>query len=165
MTERLAWLLDANVVSEMMRPRPEPRVAAFLDSIAEARNGLSAVTVREITEHRHGAIAMLTLDDVHHGRAHTVLQQREQTLHAAWTHHPDRFVRGIPNLPPPEAVWIDPPAAPHNRRDCSANRSRRCLKVVDRFREAYSGPSAHAARLPRRLALSSSWFNDGFMLH
>ena len=35
MTERLAWLLDANVVSEMMRPRPEPRVAAFLDSIAE----------------------------------------------------------------------------------------------------------------------------------
>ena len=25
------------------------------------------------TEHRHGGIAMLTPDDVHHGRAHTVL--------------------------------------------------------------------------------------------
>ena len=49
------------------------------------------------TEHRHGGIAMLTPDDVHHGRAHTVLQQREQTLRAAWSHHPERFVRGIPS--------------------------------------------------------------------
>ena len=50
-------------------------------------------------------------DDVHHGRAHTVLQQREQTLRAAWSHHPERFVRGIPKpLPLPEAVWINPPA-------------------------------------------------------
>ena len=48
------------------------------------------------TEHRHGGIAMLTPDDVHHGRAHTVLQQREQTLRDAWDHHPERFVRGIP---------------------------------------------------------------------
>ena len=39
---------------------------------------------------------MLTPDDVHHGRAHTVLQQREQTLRVAWDHHPERFVRGIP---------------------------------------------------------------------
>ena len=35
MTVPLAWLADTNVVSEMMRPRPEPRVAAFLDSIAD----------------------------------------------------------------------------------------------------------------------------------
>ena len=81
------------------------------------------------TEHRHGGIAMLTPDDVHHGRAHTVLQQREQTLRAAWNHHDrpprfmagpaagesvvwsERFVRGIPKpLPLPEAVWINPPA-------------------------------------------------------
>ena len=62
------------------------------------------------TEHRHGGIAMLTPDDVHHGRAHTVLQQREQTLRAAWNHHPERFVRGIPKpLPLPKAVWINPP--------------------------------------------------------
>ena len=54
---------------------------------------------------------MLTPDDVHHGRAHTVLQQREQTLRDAWDHHPERFVRGIPKpLPIPEAVWINPPA-------------------------------------------------------
>ncbi|WP_446832059.1 hypothetical protein [Candidatus Foliamicus sp.] len=34
MTAPLAWLINTNVVSEMMRPRPEPRVSAFLDSIA-----------------------------------------------------------------------------------------------------------------------------------
>ena len=32
------------------------------------------------TEHCHGGIAMLTPDDVHHGRAHRVLKQRERTL-------------------------------------------------------------------------------------
>ncbi len=48
MTVRLAWLADTNVVSEMMRPRPEPRVAAFLDSIADEGLGLASVTVWEI---------------------------------------------------------------------------------------------------------------------
>ena len=46
-----------------------------------------------------------------HGRAHTVLQQREQTLRVARNHHPERFVRGIPKPQPlSEAVWINPPA-------------------------------------------------------
>ncbi|MCY4241218.1 MAG: PIN domain-containing protein [Rhodobacter sp.] len=48
MTVRLAWLADANVVSEMMRPRPEPRVAFFLDSIADEGLGLASITVWEI---------------------------------------------------------------------------------------------------------------------
>ena len=48
MTAPLAWLIDTNVVSEMMRPRPEPRVAAFLDSIADEGLGLASVTVWEI---------------------------------------------------------------------------------------------------------------------
>ena len=48
MTEPLRWLLDANVVSEMMRPRPEPRVAACLDSIADDGIGLASITVWEI---------------------------------------------------------------------------------------------------------------------
>ena len=52
---------------------------------------------------------MLTPDDVHHGRAHTVLQQREQTLRAApGIIIEERFVREP--LPLPEAVWINPPA-------------------------------------------------------
>ena len=50
MTLPLAWLIDTNVVSEMMRPRPEPRVAAFLDSIAEEGIGLASVTVWEVLD-------------------------------------------------------------------------------------------------------------------
>lgn len=50
MTAPLAWLIDTNVVSEMMRPRPEPRVASFLDSIADDGIGLAAITVWEILD-------------------------------------------------------------------------------------------------------------------
>ena len=50
MTAPLAWLIDANVVSEMMRPRPEPRVAAFLDSIESEGIGLASITVWEILD-------------------------------------------------------------------------------------------------------------------
>ena len=48
MTVRLAWLVDANAVSEMMRPRPDPMVAAFLDSIADEGLGIASVTIWEI---------------------------------------------------------------------------------------------------------------------
>ena len=48
MTAPVAWLLDTNVVSEMMRPNPETRVAGFLDTIAEDGIGLAAITVWEI---------------------------------------------------------------------------------------------------------------------
>ena len=87
------------------------------------------------TEHRHGRIAMLTPDDVHHHRTRSVLDQRGRTLQAAWTRHPERFVRGVPKPDSlPEAVWIQPTRDIQNRRDCSVNRDRQCLKVVDRFR-------------------------------
>ncbi len=46
----IAWLLDTNVVSEMMRPHPEPRVSAFLDNIAAEGMGLSPITVWEILD-------------------------------------------------------------------------------------------------------------------
>ena len=50
MTGPLAWLIDTNVISEMMRPHPEPRVAAFLDSIATEVLGLTSITVWEILD-------------------------------------------------------------------------------------------------------------------
>ena len=50
MTVPLAWLIDTNVVSEMMRPRPEPRVADFLDAIEAEGIGLAAVTVWEVLD-------------------------------------------------------------------------------------------------------------------
>ena len=48
------------------------------------------------TEHRHGVIAMFTPNDVHHHRTQGALDQRGRTLQAAWTRHPERFVRGRP---------------------------------------------------------------------
>ena len=45
MTTPIAWLIDTNVVSEMMRRRPEPRVAAYLDSIAGEGLGIVSITV------------------------------------------------------------------------------------------------------------------------
>ena len=50
MTAPLAWLIDTNVVSEMMRPRPEPRVAAFLDTIEAEGIGLASITVWEVLD-------------------------------------------------------------------------------------------------------------------
>lgn len=44
----LAWLIDTNVVSEMMRPAPEPRVVGFLDGIWAQGVGVASITVWEI---------------------------------------------------------------------------------------------------------------------
>ena len=43
-----AYLLDANVISEMMRPTPEPRVAEFLNRTAQEGLGVASITVWEI---------------------------------------------------------------------------------------------------------------------
>lgn len=62
------------------------------------------------TEHRHGGIAMLTPDDVHHGRSPRILEQRARTLRLACSQHPERFVHGTPKPQPlPKEVWINPP--------------------------------------------------------
>ena len=50
MSPPIAWLLDTNVVSEMMRPHPDPRVSEFLDSIAAEGMGLSPITIWEILD-------------------------------------------------------------------------------------------------------------------
>ena len=51
----------------------------------------------------------MTPADVHFGRAPQVLQQRAETLKAAYQAHPLRFSR--PPVPQalPDAVWINPP--------------------------------------------------------
>ena len=50
MTAPPAWLIDTNIVSEMMHPQPESRVAAFLDSIADEGLGLASIAVWEILD-------------------------------------------------------------------------------------------------------------------
>ena len=44
----MSFLLDTNVVSEMMRPHPEARVARFLDRVGVSGLHVSAITVWEI---------------------------------------------------------------------------------------------------------------------
>lgn len=50
MTIPHAWLIDTNVVSEIMRRQPEPRVAACLDSVAGEGLGIASITVWEILD-------------------------------------------------------------------------------------------------------------------
>ena len=44
----MSFLLDTNVVSEWSKPRPNPGVAAWLESVDEDRVHLSVVTVTEL---------------------------------------------------------------------------------------------------------------------
>lgn len=56
---------------------------------------------------------MLTPADVHYGRAEQTIARRQRTLDAARAAYPERFVHGRPKpLALPEAVRINPPAAP-----------------------------------------------------
>lgn len=48
MTDTLVYLLDTNVLSEMMRPTPSGQVSDFLDRTRNEGHGISAVTVWEI---------------------------------------------------------------------------------------------------------------------
>jgi putative transposase len=62
------------------------------------------------SEHRHSGIGLMTPAAVHHGRATTMRDARQQVLSAAYAAHPERFVRKPPQPPLlPHAVWINPP--------------------------------------------------------
>ena len=50
MTPTITYLLDTNVVSEMMRPNPASQVAEFLDTATKEGIGLATVTVWEILD-------------------------------------------------------------------------------------------------------------------
>lgn len=65
-------------------------------------------------QHRHSGIALLTPSDVHHGLVDERLTARRQTLHAAWSAHPERFVRGQPE---PQTIQ---PATYINRPEAAA---------------------------------------------
>lgn len=70
-------------------------------------------------QHYHSAIALLTPADVHFGRAHEKLKQRQTILDAAYAEHPERFIHKRPMAPTlPDAVWINPPPAndPQNEK-------------------------------------------------
>ena len=61
-------------------------------------------------DHRHSGIGYHTPADVHYGRAELLRSRRAEVLRAAYTVHPERFVRK-PREPPalPSAAWINRP--------------------------------------------------------
>lgn len=44
----MPWLLDTNVLSELRRPRPEPKIIAFISDVPARGLYVSAVTLAEI---------------------------------------------------------------------------------------------------------------------
>ncbi len=80
--------------------------------LADARTWAQAFFTWYNHEHHHTGLALLTPMVVHYGQADQVLQARQQTLQAAYTVHPERFVKGAPKAGRvPDAVWINPPKA------------------------------------------------------
>jgi len=79
-------------------------------SIEHAREFASRFFTWYNTAHRHSGIGMHTPLDVHYGRAEAVHRHRADVLAAAYTAHPERFVRHRP-VPPalPQTAWINPP--------------------------------------------------------
>jgi putative transposase len=61
-------------------------------------------------EHRHSALGLHTAANIHSGRAQAVQAARADVLTAAFTAHPERFVRQPPAPPQlPAASWINRP--------------------------------------------------------
>jgi putative transposase len=71
-------------------------------------------------QHYHSGLGLMTPAMVHYGRAPQIQTERQKILQVAYAAHPERFVRGIPEVPKlPEAVWINKPDAsrfPMDRR-------------------------------------------------
>lgn len=61
-------------------------------------------------EHRHSSLGLLSPIDVHYGKAEEKLERRQKTLDVAYLNHPERFVKGKPQVQRlPSEVWINPP--------------------------------------------------------
>ena len=84
MSPPIAWLLDTNVVSEMMRPHPEPRVSEFLDNIAAEGMALTPITVWEILDGIGRLDSGRRRDDLA-GRFQDVLDQCFEQRILSWT--------------------------------------------------------------------------------
>lgn len=89
-----------------------PEYPERFGSSEDARNHMRAFFQWYNTEHRHSGIAMMTPADVHAGRADDVRSKRQAVLDAAYQKHPERFVKGAPQVRGvPEEVWINKPKA------------------------------------------------------
>jgi len=79
-------------------------------SLVDARQWAQRFFLWYNQEHHHTSLNLLTPADVHYGRAEEKLAQRQAVLMRAYEAHPERFVKGPPQMPKmAKAVWINPP--------------------------------------------------------
>ncbi len=80
------------------------------DSVEHARRWCDAFFDHYNHHHHHSALGWHTPASIHDGTAHTIRQQRQVVLDAAYQAHPDRFRRQPPVAPKiPTTAWINPP--------------------------------------------------------
>ena len=113
-TKRHPHTSDDNPFSEAqfktLKYRPDS--PERFESLADAREWVTAFFDWYNNEHRHSSLGLMTPAAVHWGLDHQLTLQRQQVLQTAYAAHPERFVKGLPKPPQvPEAVWINPPLA------------------------------------------------------
>jgi putative transposase len=87
-----------------------PGFPEYFGSIEDARLFCQEFFVWYNTQHRHSGIAMLTPDNVHYNQCEAILNARSITLMKAYMDHPERFVKGVPEVEQvPKEVWINKP--------------------------------------------------------
>ena len=90
----------------------QPEFPETFANLAEARSFCRTFFRWYNSEHRHSGIALFTPSDVHHGRVEEKSALRQTALDAAYTKHPERFVRGRPKpLQLAAASYINRPVA------------------------------------------------------
>ncbi len=79
-------------------------------SIEHARSFCRTFFEEYNEHHHHSGLRYLTPNQVHSGSSSSVVGARQAVLDEAHARHPERFVRRPPKaLPPPAAVYINPP--------------------------------------------------------
>ena len=106
-----------NIESLSKTTKYQPEFPVAFANLAEARSFCRTFFRWHNSEHRHSGIALFTPCDVHHGRVEEKSAIRQTALDAAYTKHPERFVRGRPKpLQLAAASYINRPVANADER-------------------------------------------------
>jgi putative transposase len=98
---------EANFKTVKYRPDYPDR----FESIDHARKWVEAFICWYNHVHYHSGIGYLHPDDLHAGRHHPILADRQTVLDAAYAAHPERFPNGAPKTTrPPKRAWINNPS-------------------------------------------------------
>ena len=121
-TDLIKAVQDAGTVTSYSRPRVSDdnpfseslfktikydlTCPAAFDSIDHARTWTAQFLNDYAHHHRHSGLGHYTPASVHHGTAHTIQQQRQQTLNRYYQQHPERFTKPpqAPALPKPTGI-------------------------------------------------------------